>query len=264
MIRYIVSRILALVHRFTGWRITLRVVKDHSADEGKRLFYSRTLKEHRNQYKYVDPMPTQDELSAYYRSVYWDGRGDLGVQLKMRDVVHFKLILKYCEQYLKPGDRVLNFGAGHGGVSCLLAARGYEVYNVEPGREPCLDHMGVSWLSSLPAPSQLKSKFRLIYSSHALEHVNDIDALMASLKLIGDDDNLVYFFEVPNGLHKSSGAPLGVIKIPHTYYFFPEFFEGLGTELILNTAAQYQEGKTMPVFCDRSQGEVLIHISVQR
>lgn len=263
MIKPVVMKILALIHKVSGWRIIVRVFKDHSVDAGKRLFSGRRLKEHKNQYKCVDPMPTQDELSDFYRSIYWDGRGDLGVELKSRDVGHFHLILKYCERYLRPGDRILNFGAGNGGISNLLSARGYEVFNIEPGRAPGVDHMGVSWMQSLPLPSQLESKFRLIYSSHALEHVSDIDELISSLKLIGDEKTLVYFFEVPNGLHVSSGAPLGVIKIPHTYYFFPEFFEGFGTEPILNTAAQYQKGKALPVFCDPLQGENLIHISVR-
>ena len=62
-------------------------------------------------------------------------------------------------------------------------------------------------------------KFDLIYASHSLEHVHNINSTLKIFNDISNNDT-IFFFEVPNCFSKQQ------IKIqpPHTYYFKRDFF----------------------------------------
>jgi predicted SAM-dependent methyltransferase len=72
----------------------------------------------------------------------------------------------------------------------------------------------------------------LIYGSHSLEHVQNIDNFKEQVSRILKP-NAILFWEVPNAKHPQSGSMNNRIDIPHTYYFFEEFFENWFDEVIL-------------------------------
>lgn len=72
-------------------------------------------------------METQDILNEFYT-----GHCDEDARLRSRHgMVEFLTTMRYIEKYLKPGDRVLEIGAGTGRYSHALARRGYAVDAVE-------------------------------------------------------------------------------------------------------------------------------------
>lgn len=183
----------------------------------------------------LDPMPTTATLDAYYQSTYWAQRGGRGILLWPRDLDHFLLI----RPHLPAGNlRVLNFGAGHGGISHLLHMIGADVTNVEPGGlRSALD--GDRW-KTVDTIDQAAGPFDLVYGSHSLEHVQDVDSFMGKLRARLAPRALV-FFEVPNCRQSNCADPMnggqtGKIVPPHTYYFTLDFFRGLAFKpIILST-----------------------------
>ena len=72
-------------------------------------------------------METQDYLREFY-----EGHCDEDARLQSRHGrVEFLTTTRYIEQYLKPGDRIIEIGAGTGRYSHALAQKGYSVDAVE-------------------------------------------------------------------------------------------------------------------------------------
>ncbi len=73
-------------------------------------------------------METMDYLNDYYGQYDEDGR----LNRNRRGQLEFLTTMGYIQAYLKPGDRVLEVGAGTGRYSLTLAELGGEVTAVEP------------------------------------------------------------------------------------------------------------------------------------
>lgn len=71
-------------------------------------------------------MPTSQYLNAFYS--HYDEDGRLAVK---HGSVEFLTTMRYIGKYIKPGDRVLEVGAGTGRYSHALARQGYAVDAVE-------------------------------------------------------------------------------------------------------------------------------------
>ncbi len=72
-------------------------------------------------------METQDFLTEFYTA-----HCDEDARLRSRHgMVEFLTTMRYIERYLKPGDRVLEIGAGTGRYSHALARKGYQVDAIE-------------------------------------------------------------------------------------------------------------------------------------
>ncbi len=69
---------------------------------------------------------TEEILNSYYASYDEDGR-----LRSKHGFVEFHTTMRYIQKYLKPGDRVLEIGAGTGRYSHALAQKGYLVDAVE-------------------------------------------------------------------------------------------------------------------------------------
>ena len=59
------------------------------------VFKNRKLKESNDGYFYLDPMPSEEELTHYYSNVYWDSRSGKGNQVSCRELVHYHLLKKF-------------------------------------------------------------------------------------------------------------------------------------------------------------------------
>ena len=73
-------------------------------------------------------METMDYLNDYYGQYDEDGR----LTRNRRGELEYLTTMGYIQAYLKPGDRVLEMGAGTGRYSLTLAKLGAEVTAVEP------------------------------------------------------------------------------------------------------------------------------------
>ena len=71
-------------------------------------------------------METNQYLTEFYNSYDEDSR-----LAPRHGSVEFLTTMRYIEKYIKPGDRVLEIGAGSGRYSHALARQGYAVDAVE-------------------------------------------------------------------------------------------------------------------------------------
>ena len=115
----------------------------------------------------------------------------------------------------------MNFGAGHGGISNMFWFDGMQIVNVEPSLLP--EFYSERWIIHKDISLVKSQSIDIIYGSHSLEHVQNINEFKKQVKRILKPGGFL-FFEVPNGGHESNGPPKR-IHIPHTYYFKLEFFQ---------------------------------------
>lgn len=216
------GKALFRVARLLGFRleVTRPQINLRSERYAKRLFLRNSLLESEHYFSLAN-MPSDEDLAKYYRQHYWGWRGGAGNPVNHRDLTHLSLLSK-TGLLTSPG-KLLNFGSGHGGLSVLLWHLGWDVVNVDP--ETSGTKFAARWRheETLESPTLANEHFSLIYGSHSLEHVVDIEATLSRLKKLSNR-NTYFFFEVPNGLVSGNGGADGRIVPPHTYYFKPTFF----------------------------------------
>jgi 2-polyprenyl-3-methyl-5-hydroxy-6-metoxy-1,4-benzoquinol methylase len=213
------------------------VISAKASEKAKKIFDGRKLKKHDCGYWTVEPMPTDYELEEYYRNTYWSAReGGKSSLVILRDIDHLLFLKIHAQKlFLKTSINLLNFGAGHGGFSHLMHAMGHNVYNVEPSGIETTYPDRWEYFSTMNEINRIDVKFDLIYSSHSLEHVIDVDLFMENVSdLISDSGYL--FFEVPNCNQTKgfNGGSNGIIRAPHTYYFSLKYFETLCPTTLIN------------------------------
>lgn len=184
-------------------------------------------------YFYLDPMPSINDLNDYYKSIYWQARNGRKFGANTRDFVHYHLLKDKIPNFFNTKKKVLNFGAGHGGMSNIFWFEGFDVINVEPSGLPNFFKNRWSTVSNIEDVTDNSIDF--VYGSHSLEHVQDIHYFKKQISRIVKDENLI-FWEVPNAKNQNNGPIKNKIRIPHTYYFLVEFFEKWFDKVLLNKA----------------------------
>lgn len=201
----------------------------------------------------VEPMPSEDVLRDYYQLSYWPTRQDQDRKLRDRDVGQFLHLRDFLSQ-TRPDSpkRALNFGSGHGGISYLLLANGFEVTNldvVDPNIPTC---NFVSTLESIQHPLDL------IYSSHSLEHVRDVPYVLSVFCQLLRPGGLIYV-EVPNSsrfLNREREALTNALHPPHTFYFIPDYFRSLSLG-VLDVDTHRYSGNPYGEATNTDQAEVI-------
>ena len=198
----------------------------------KKIFSKCVLKKYKNEYWYLDPMPSELDLNNYYRSLYWKTRNEKVMVVTGRDLVHLNILKKYIPEFTK-GKDFLNFGAGHGGVSHLAWSYGLKITNIEPSGLP--NYYSRNWKTYNLISEVASNSVDIFYGSHSVEHVQNIDIFISQVRRVLKPNGVV-FWEVPNALCKINGvyARNKKIVIPHTYYFTCEYFKNLFDKILLN------------------------------
>ena len=166
---------------------------------------------------YVVPMPSKDYLSSFYKETYWNNRLDKNFPVRKRDIEHYKLLLKTFPNFNEASKNILNFGSGHYGISVLLSLKNHNIVNFDYHTS---DKIFEERWTNVNDLNKINESFDLIYSSHSLEHVQNIYETIEKLKKISHDKT-IFFFEVPNCYQKEYQK----IHMPHTYYFTKLFFK---------------------------------------
>lgn len=207
----------------------------------------------------VSPMPKQDVLSEYYSNQYWGSRSDSKMMLRPRDVDHFLYLQKLSSEIIKRNlARALNFGSGHGGMSYLLVAAGFEVTNVD------LFDAEVPETVHVKSLDEAKERFELIYASHSIEHVTDIRETMNQIVVLLQPGGYL-FVEVPNSeyvayVEGSEGHQKPRLHPPHTQYITREYFLTLPLLNIALETIRYEGSETGMVVTNASEGEVIRYV----
>lgn len=224
-----------IINNFLSTTLGVRIVKStnrlNSSTE-KKIFSNRHLKESKNGYYFLDPMPTEEDLDKYYSSIYWDKRLGKNDSLNTRDLVHWHLLKKHIPNFFNDNKKlVLNFGAGHGGISNLFWFDGFDVVNIESSKME--NTYSKRWVCKKSTYEVQSNSVDFVYGSHSLEHVQNIEQFKQEIKRILKVDGYV-FWEVPNAEYPLNGAMLNKIDVPHTYYFKKRFFEHFFDKIIFN------------------------------
>jgi len=194
-----------------------RALVELNIKKHKKYFNNLKLTYNNQGFYFVDPMPDENYLKTYYEETYWDNRQDINYPVRNRDTQHYEQLCKYYPDFNSSKKRILNFGSGHGGISFLLALKNHDICNYDfkfPKK-----NFEKKW-NNIDDISDIDGKFDLIYSSHSLEHVQNIFDIIKKFWSISDDKT-IFFFEVPN----CSNEKYQKIHPPHTYYFTKKFFE---------------------------------------
>lgn len=204
-------------------------------------------------------MPKQDVLSEYYSNQYWGSRSDSKMMLRPRDVDHFLYLQKLSSEIIKRNlAKALNFGSGHGGMSYLLVAAGFEVTNVD------LFDAEVPETIHAKSLEEVEETFALIYASHSIEHVTDIRETMA--QIIGLLQPGGYLFvEVPNSEYSayvegSESYQKPRLHPPHTQYITREYFATLPLATVALETICYEGSEAGRPVTNASEGEVIRYV----
>lgn len=180
-------------------------------------------------------MPSEDQLAQFYKEEYWDHRGDQDQTVNPRDLSHYLDLRSLAAKTLAaPELKFLNFGAGHGGLSHIMWGIGADVVNIDPSTPPVsYNERWRSFLSETDSLETLRREkpFHLIYGSHSLEHVRDIENTLNFFSTVSDSHTL-FMFEVPDSMFDGNGGSDGKVSPPHTYYFTFSFFEKNFLEIV--------------------------------
>ena len=213
-----------------------------SVSTEKKIFSKCSLKFSDDGYYCLDPMPSTEELDEYYNNYYWDDtkKAKKTYGANSRDFLHYYLLKEYVPEVLAKGKVFLNFGAGHGGMSHLSWLDGMAVVNIEPSQLP--KFYKDRWVTYTDISEVEDASVDLIYGSHSLEHVQDIEYSKKEFKRVLRPNGLL-FWEVPNADNKNHGSQHGRVDIPHTYYFKTDFFNKWFTETLLNDGFEQESWK---------------------
>jgi hypothetical protein len=243
----------ALNFLFARFDRRIEVVEAIKKDPG-RIFKGRTLKKIEDLYWVLDPMPSEKELEIYYKNEYWNHRNQPSL-VSERDLLHFNLIIGLEPDFFKVKRKIMNYGAGPGGVSFLFSAAGHEVINIEPSVTIRISDFGIRTYASLE--EYVGQDIDLVYGSHSLEHVSDVHSVLEALNKRLKSDSYS-FWEVPNALGNGNGPMESKIYIPHTYYFTKRFFEVCYQNVRLNIVGTDKSSYgSDPVFDESVQGDVI-------
>ena len=180
-----------------------------------KIFLSSKLEFNNEGFYFLNPMPSENFLNEYYEKTYWQSRTDMNFPVRLRDIEHFNKIISSYNSFNSTPKKILNFGSGHGGVSYLFHAAKHEIYNYDFGSTK--KNLFKDRWNDIQSLDKIDFKFDLIYGSHSLEHVQNINNALDNFKKISKPET-IYFFEVPNCSEQK------VVQPPHTYYFTRKFF----------------------------------------
>lgn len=213
-----------------------------SVSTERKVFSKCRLKYSDDGYYYLDPMPSVADLNEYYSNFYWDKtkKSKKIYGANSRDFLHYHLLKKYISQELATGKVLLNFGAGHGGISHLCWLDGMDVVNIEPSLLP--EFYKERWKTYADISEVEDASIDLIYGSHSLEHVQDIEHSKKEFKRVLKPNGFL-FWEVPNAENENVGSQNGRVDIPHTYYFKRDFFNNWFSEVLLNDGFEQESWK---------------------
>lgn len=180
----------------------------------------------------VDPMPTDAELERYYANHYrlhYQSTLEPTPKSIDRGQKSAKARLDHLQQFLKPGARILDIGAGGGEFLAEAKSRGYEVEGVEPSvgfaryaERTYGVKVHIAPLNKIDFGSR---KFDLIHSFHVFEHLRDPFASMELVHTLLKPDGYFYV-AVPNMAEKRT--PTGMFHFAHVHGFAYETLRMMG------------------------------------
>lgn len=135
---------------------------------------------------FLDPMPSADEIAAYYREEYrahYHGSREPRPKALLRDERGARERVALLAPLLRKGDRVLDIGAGTGAFVAAANAASWLAEGVEPNRDfaafAARHYQARIHACLLEEAPLAEGSFDLVTSSHVFEHLRRPDEAFA-------------------------------------------------------------------------------------
>lgn len=132
----------------------------------------------------------------------------------MREAVNYNnYLLRTVREHAKPGDRILDFGAGSGQFAVPLSRAGLDITALEPdeflrGRIAASGIRAIAEINELP-----NGTFDYIYTLNVLEHIqDDVNALRSIYAKLKPQGTLLIYVPAFPMLYSSMDAKVGHIR----------------------------------------------------
>ena len=170
-------------------------------------------------FSYVFPKITAEALDKYYSTDYWKIRTPSEIEKGyfQSNTDRAKQHLKFLNNNGLKVKTMLDFGAGMCGSAAVFKPKGFcqdiTIFDKASQAKEIANILGIKHIKDMQDKS---NKFDMIYSSHSLEHVQDIDETLTQFSNLIKKSGHV-FIEVPNVANQT------VLEMchhaPHTYNF---------------------------------------------
>lgn len=195
----------------------------------------------------TDPMPTEAELAAYYRSHYRADYQFVGARPPRRHLARTRAeaARRAGLLALPPGARVLDFGSGSGEFLAEGQRRGWDMLGVEPG-EAYAGHARALGVRVLPALDGAGGPFDAITAHHVLEHLRDPLAVLRDLASRLAPGGIVYL-SVPD-MGPAPKPAFERLHFAHVHGFVPRTLDLLAARAGLVPAPGFARDGTTCVY----------------
>src|SRR6185436_3577595 len=203
-----------------------------------------------------NPRPGEEEVRRYYSREYrldYKGQATPSLRHTARSARGALNRYRSLAPFLKPGDRILDAGAGGGEVVYVLRRKGFDARGLEPdeqyaryAREQLSVPVDTGFVQDVAFP---EGSFDVITMYHALEHVEDPSRILQTIGTWLTENGLL-LVEVPN-VEASCVAPNNRFHFAHFYNFNRETLEALGRKAgftPVETAMSPDGGNLISVF----------------
>ena len=175
-----------------------------------------------------DPIPSDEELAAFYRSDYrraYKGAAEPRMRQVWRNFSRIGQHLRDNAGFYCAGARCLDLGSGSGEFVYLAGRIGMDCVGVEPNEPYAVysrEKLGLDVLNQSLEDSRFpEESFDLIRLSHVLEHMRAPVRSLATLREWLAPDGLIYI-EVPNVLEEAGRKVKGrIFHYGHVFNFSP-------------------------------------------
>jgi len=176
---------------------------------------------------YADDIPKQTEFDRYYAEMSkYEYADRAGVQTET-DLHRFREVADLVTPYLKTNSRLLDIGCATGGLLAEFKRRDYQnLIGVDPSPACARLTEQLYGIAAKPLTiamlGHLDKNVDVAFLTGVLEHIQDVDASMNSVKSCLKNGGFVYF-EVPDATRYDHhfSAPFQLFSMEHVNYFSP-------------------------------------------
>ncbi len=197
----------------------------------------------------TDPMPTEEELAAYYRHHYRADYQFVGGRPPRRHLVRTGAEARrradLLAPVLAPGARVLDYGSGSGEFLAEAERRGWRVEGVEPGEAYAGHAQGLGLTVHRELPER-GGPFDAITAHHVLEHLREPAAALGRLVAALAPGGVVYL-AVPH-MGPAEKPAFERLHFAHVHGFVPETLDLLAARCGLAPDPRFPRDRTTAVY----------------
>ena len=196
----------------------------------------------------TDPMPSEAELGAYYRSLYRLDYQLVGTRPPRRHITRTTAEAgrRRALLNLPSGSTVLDYGSGSGEFLAEGMRAGWTMLGVEPGQAYAAHARATHGATVLAALPDDAGPFDAITSHHVFEHLRDPVQVLTSLVARLKPDGILYL-SVPD-LGPSSKPAFERLHFAHVHGFVPATLDLLAAKCGLVPDPRYERHGTTAVY----------------